>query len=93
MIKFFERIKSKLFEHKSNYVYWVNIKDIIIKDDFKETPPRNDKMEMKWKYYRDYNELESSILLNKDFVLLDGYTSYLIAELEGMRKVPVYFVD
>lgn len=71
MIKFFERIKSKLFEHKSNYVYWVNIKDIIIKDDFKETPPRNDKMEMKWKYYRINNEFESSILLNKDFVLLD----------------------
>ena len=93
MIKFFERIKSKLFEHKSNYVYWVNIKDIIIKDDFKETPPRNDKMEMKWKYYRINNEFESSILLNKDFNLVDGYSSMKIAHLKNIEKVPVYFVD
>ena len=38
-------------------------------------------------------EFESPILLNRNFELIDGYTSYIIAKTENLHKVPVYFVD
>ena len=47
----------------------------------------------KWDYYREHGEMESKIILNMDFELVDGYTSYIIAEKEGINKVPVCFVD
>ncbi len=36
---------------------------------------------------------ESVIILDKDFNLIDGYSSFYIAESNGIDKVPVYFVD
>lgn len=73
--------------------YWVDLKDIDIPIDFLRHHPRREKMERKWKYYREAGEFESPIMLNKNFVLHNGYTSYLIAKTENLHKVPVYFVD
>ena len=50
-------------------------------------------MGQKWSYYRNTGEFESPIILNRDFVLIDGYTSYIIAKKLEIDKVPVYFVD
>ena len=73
--------------------YWVDLKDIDIPIDFLRHHPRQEKMEQKWAYYRQTGEFESPILLNRDFELVDGYTSYIIAKTENLHKVPVYFVD
>lgn len=45
------------------------------------------------KYFEENGKFESKILLNRDFELVDGYTSYFIAKLKGMKYVDVYFVD
>ena len=50
-------------------------------------------MGQKWSYYRNTGEFESPIILNRDFVLVNGYTSYIIAKKSEMDKVPVYFMD
>ena len=73
--------------------YWVDLKDINIPINFLRHHPRQEKMEQKWAYYRQTGEFESPILLNRDFELLNGYTSYIIAKTENLYKVPVYFVD
>ena len=73
--------------------YWVDLKDIDIPINFLRYHPRQEKMEQKWAYYRQTGEFESPILLNRDFELVDGYTSYIIAKTENLHKVPVYFVD
>lgn len=94
MVKNFIRFIKRTFgKYEPGYEYWVYLKDIKIHPDFKTTPPKYNKMSQKWSYFRNTGEFESPIILNRGFVLLDGYTSYLIAEKSEMDKVPVYFVD
>ena len=91
--KLLNKIKGLFGKYEPGCEYWVDLKDIDIPIDFLRHHPRREKMERKWDYYRQTGEFESPILLNRDFVLIDGYTSYLIAKTENMHKVPVYFVD
>ena len=93
MIKNFKRLKQLFGIYEIGNEYMVRLKDIKINPDFENSPPRFKKMHGKWDYYREYGEFESKIILNRDFELVDGYTSYIIAEKEGINKVPVYFVD
>ena len=44
-------------------------------------------------YWLRTGEFESDILTDKDFNLVDGFSSMKIAHLKGIDKVPVYFVD
>jgi hypothetical protein len=67
----------------------INLKDIKIKEDFKKKQPGNRKMYRKWNYYRRTGRLESDIVLDKNNFLIDGYTSYLIAEADGIKKLDV----
>ena len=90
LIRFVKRIFGV---YKTRCEYWVYLKDIKISPEFERTPPRFKKMGQKWSYYRNTGEFESPIILNRDFVLIDGYTSYIIANKSEMDKVPVYFVD
>ena len=90
LIRFIKRIFGV---YETGYEYWVYLRDIKISPEFERTPPRFKKMGQKWSYYRNTGEFESPIILNRDFVLIDGYTSYIIAKKSEMDKVPVYFVD
>ena len=44
-------------------------------------------------YWLRTGEFESDILIDRDFNLVDGYSSMKIAHIKGIEKVPVYFVD
>lgn len=90
IIRFVKRLFGK---YDTGYEYWVNLKDIQITPEFRSTYPRHKKMIQKWNYYRETGEFESPIVLMRNFTLVNGYTSYLIAEKQGLDKVPVYFVD
>ena len=68
-----------------------SIEDIKIKDEFIKTPPSKKKMSEKWKYYRETGNLNSQIVLDDDFCLIDGYTSYLIAVADRIKYVDVQF--
>ena len=91
MEKVIRFIKRLLGKYESGYEYWVYLKDIKINPDFEKTPPRKNKFSQKMDYYLKHGEFQSPIILNRDFVLVDGYTSYLIAEKCHIDKVPVYF--
>lgn len=67
----------------------LKLKDIKIKEDFKRTPPNKYKMKAKWNYYRKTGSLESDIVIDKDGYLIDGYTSYLIAKADSIKKLDV----
>lgn len=78
----------------------MKLKDIKISKDFKKHPPQGIKMKEKWEHYRKTGNLMEEIIINQDEVLVDGYTSYLIAEADGIKKVNVtkiiskpWFVD
>lgn len=79
-------------KHKENKIYKVKLKKIKISDDFQKTPPRGEKLARKIDYYFKHDKkLESEIVLDSNYTLSDGYTSYIIAKLDGIKRVPVRF--
>jgi RecJ-like exonuclease len=68
---------------------WINIEDITIKDEFKETPPSVDKISSKLDYYRKNKKFDSNIIINKENVLQDGYITYLLYQLLNVNTVRV----
>ena len=87
------KIIAALGLHNPGEPYKVKVSDIIIPEEFKATKPRFKKMIQKREFYRKNNRFESKIVLNKDFLLIDGYTSYLLAKENDMKHVEAYFVD
>lgn len=93
MRKFNREIKRLFGIYEKDVPYMVNLKKIVIQPSFLKTHPDKYKMKQKRWYYRHCGEFESHILLTKDYVLKNGYTSYIIAKENNLKKVPVYFVD
>ena len=93
MNKLMRKIIAALGLHNPGEPYKVKVSDIIIPEEFKATKPRFEKMIQTRKFYRKNNRFESNIVLNKYFLLIDGYTSYIIAKENGMKHVEAYFVD
>ena len=60
---------------------------------YKESRVRREKWLRKLAHWRRTGEFESKILLHRDFSLVDGFSSVKIAYVNGVEKVPVYFVD
>ena len=69
----------------------IRLSRIKISKEMKSTMPRTEKIAQKYEYFRkrtktnnkygkEYNTLQSSIILDKHNTLVDGYTSYLIAK-------------
>ena len=86
-------IKSLFGKYEPEYEYWVYTKDIKIPAYFKYTRIREKKWNHKMGYWLRTGEFESKIFIDRNFNLVDGYSSMKIAHLKGIEKVPVYFVD
>lgn len=69
----------------------MNIDDIKIYPCFQEHPPKPEKMERKEQYFEETGVLQSEIVIDSDGFLLDGFTSFLIAEKHGIKCVPVRY--
>ncbi len=65
----------------------VKVKDIIISDRFKADLPRAEKVYEKYSNYRKTGRFEDKILLDENYLLLDGYITYMIARMVGVKKV------
>lgn len=80
-------------QYKIGCTYWVNTKDINVPYYFKKTRIGENKWNHKMGYWLKTGEFESKILIDRDFNLVDGYSSMKIAHLKNIKKVPVQFVD
>lgn len=65
------------------------LKNIKISKEFKMKYPKTLKLISKMKYYLRNNRFEQPIIINKDNVLVDGYTSYIIAQMLNKKYVRV----
>lgn len=83
----------KLFRkhYKTGYTYTVKLDDIIIQDGWDYI--KSWKMHEKMNYFEKTGRFSSTIIIDRNFVLQDGFTSYRIAKLKGMKYVEVYFVE
>lgn len=78
--------------YKVGIEYWIPIGDIVIPYDFQLNSPGSYKFYMKEQKFKETGKL-GKIKLNKDFILQDGYISYLLCKKYDLDKVPVWFVD
>lgn len=87
-------IKQLFGIHEPGHEYWVYRKDIKVDPQWRKTLIGKNKWKRKKKYYYKTGELQSRIVLRRsDWQLVDGYSSLRIAEIMGIEKVPVWFVD
>lgn len=93
MKSFIRFIKELFGKYEVGYEYWVYTKEIKVNPEWRRTNVGKMKFKKKMQYWYRTGEFESKILLDREFNLLDGYSSVRIAEIKGIDKVPVYFVD
>lgn len=67
----------------------IDFEDIRIPKKFKQHYPKKSKMQERWSYYNKYQEPKVSMIVDKDNVLVDGYTTYLICKKIGVEKASV----
>lgn len=93
IIRGIKRLFKRLFGiYETGYEYWINTKEIKVNPEWRKTRIGKVKFKKKLQYWYRTGEFESRIILDRDFNLLDGYSSVRIAEIKGIDKVPVYFV-
>lgn len=86
-------VKAKFGIYEIGHEYQMPLKSITIQDSFKKTRIRENKWRNKWKYYKINKKFESQIKVTKDLILVDGYSSYKIANILHITSVPVVVVD
>lgn len=86
-------IKELFGIYETEHEYWVYTKEIKVNPYWRKTRIGKAKFKRKLQYWYHTGEFESRIILDKNFNLLDGYSSVRIAEIKRIDKVPVYFVD
>lgn len=69
--------------------HYMKLKDIKIKDSFAKAKPAHWKMQERSWYYKMHHRFYVPIIVNSKGYLVDGYTSYLIAEKYNLKKVEV----
>lgn len=67
----------------------MELKKIIIPEEFKLTPPASWKLQRVEDYYQQYKALPGKITVSYTGVLLDGYTIYRVARAHSIGQVPV----
>lgn len=63
----------------------IKINEIRIPEYMK--PISNRKFRIKMKYYNEFGYFRDDIILDKNNNLVDGYSSYLLANILGMKNV------
>lgn len=72
----------------------MRLSDIDIYPCFEKHPPKKKKMKRKKQYFEKTGEFQSDIVIDfigDNFYLIDGYTTFLLAEQNSMEFVPVRF--
>lgn len=89
----FEKAKMSLGYYKPEKEYWIDINKIHITPDFAAHKVGRKKMQLKRNYFKETGEFQSKVVLNKDFVLIDGYSTYCLVKEFNLGKMLVCFAE
>lgn len=65
------------------------INSIKIPQQFKNSPPRPEKVQQKIDYYNEYGQFKRKLRIDNTGKLYDGYATYLASQQLGLKVVPV----
>lgn len=69
---------------------FIRLSKIKISDGFKAHKPSKEKMFEKIEYFMLNGKFKEKIILDKNNVLVDGYTTYLLAKQSGKKFIRAY---
>lgn len=75
------------------YTKLIKINDIIIPQSFLDTNPSKYKLQRVKDYYNKFKELDKEISVNKNNILIDEYTRYLVAQEMGIPYLKCRIVN
>lgn len=87
----FEKLLMKVGYYKPGKEYWIDFSQVHITEEFAAHKIGKKKMERKLEYYGDNGEFQSKVVLDRNFTLTDGYSTYCIIKEFRTGKVPVWF--
>lgn len=87
------KIKSLFGIYETGHEYMANVSDIHVAPEWRKTKIGYKKWQRKLNYWRKLGVFESKVIIDKNFNLIDGYSTLRIAEIKGIKKIPVYFVN
>ncbi len=88
-----EKLLMNVGYYKPVKEYWIDFNQVHITEDFAAKKVGWKKMRHKLEYYGNTGEFESKVVLDRNFTLTDGYSTYRIIEKFGTGKIPVWFKD
>ena len=71
---------------------FVPISIVKIREEFAKTKVKKEKMNDRRKYIEVNGMLDKPLILNKDNILVDGYSRYIIAKKFHLGDVPVKYI-
>lgn len=60
-----------------------------ISPEMKVTMPKVEKVKTKYSYYKKFGKFDSPVKVNKNYILVDGYITYLLAKMFGVSRIDV----
>ena len=100
-----EAFRNKAIQKKEDYRYiqgfdlpdyWLSychIDKLIIRKYFKDTPINLDKVKGNREYIDKYGHLQRPIIIDKNFLVIDGYRWYLAAKQKQIQNIPVIILE
>ena len=66
---------------------YIDIGRIKIRDCIKKSLPKPDKIEQRYRFYKQTGEFDREIIIDEEYNLVDGYSTYLICKMLDIQKV------
>lgn len=66
---------------------YIDLDDIKVPQSFEQKLPSTQKIADRINYYRKTGSFDREVIVDKDNVLLDGYTVYLVCKMLGVKSV------
>ena len=73
---------------KSRTLY-IDIDRINVPYCVKQTLPKSDKIEKRYRFYKQTGEFDRELIVDEEYNLVDGYSTYLVCKMLDIQKVRV----
>lgn len=68
---------------------YTDIDKIVIPYCVKQSLPKSDKIEKRYRFYKQTGEFDREIIVDEEYNLVDGYSTYLVCKMLDIQKVRV----
>lgn len=66
---------------------YIDIDKIKVSSCIRESLPTPDKIEKRYRFYKQTGEFDREIIIDENYYLVDGYSTYLVCKMLDIQKV------